>query len=557
MILRRYLYIYRFAFLAAALLSGGSAGITVAILAHINGLTSQATTGHATQQFLYGLGWLAALLVTSGASRYLSAHLGSRLVAQLRTELSQRLINVGYEELAHRKHLVFSAFIEDIAQIAPLVLMVPLIAYNALLAIACMAYLLKLSPALFGILIAGLSLPLAISWLLMWTTRVQFDVSRRSEDKVFEYLRAISDGKKEMSLNQARAAHFVDELLQPAITHAQQLMARIHLTVGINQAWSSAMVYLSIFIVVYLGHVYLTLPLSTVVPFVVGSFFLVGPLLYLIQVGQLAGTGLASLRHLEHLGLDLQSNTASSVEPPQHTPAILADWRHIRADGLCYRYPSNTEETPQGVGPISMDIWRGESIFLVGGNGSGKSTLLLLLCRLLQPSSGQLLIDGRPVDCNLRAYQNLFSGVFNDFFLFSHVLNVHGAPLSDERTTAYLHKLKLETQVHVTNGVLSRLTLSTGQRKRLALLQCFAEDRDIVFLDEWAADQDPPFREYFYRILLPELKAMGKTLLVISHDDRYFHLADRFIKLDSGLKVTDADPLAPSPTAPSTPPLYE
>lgn len=557
MLLRRYLYVYRFALSAAALLSAGSAAITVAILAQINGLTAQVTTGHATRQFLQGLGWLAALLVTSGASQYLSAHVGSRLVAQLRTELSQRLINVGYEELAHRKHLVFSAFIEDIAQIAPLVLMAPLIAYNTLLAIACMAYLLSLSPALVGILIAGLSLPLTVSWLLMWTTRVQFDVMRRSEDKVFEYLRAISDGKKEMSLNKARAAHFVDELLQPAINRAQQLMARIHLTVGINQAWSSAMVYVSIFIVVYLGHVYFALPLSTVVPFVVGSFFLVGPLLFLIQVGQQAGTGLASLRHLEHLGLDLQSDIASSVEPPQHAPAGLADWQHIRADGLRYRYPSNTEETPQGIGPISMDIRRGESIFLVGGNGSGKSTLLLLLCRLLQPSSGQLLIDGCPVDRNLRAYQDLFSGVFSDSFLFSHVLKANGAPLSDEKITAYLRQFRLETQVHATNGELSRLTLSTGQRKRLALLQCFAEDRDVVFLDEWAADQDPPFREYFYRILLPELKAKGKTLLVISHDDRYFHLADRLIKLDSGLEVTDADRPSPSPTATSTHPAVE
>jgi len=102
-----------------------------------------------------------------------------------------------------------------------------------------------------------------------------------------------------------------------------------------------------------------------------------------------------------------------------------------------------------------------------------------------------------------------------------------------------LDSLGLGSVVSVENGELSKITLSTGQRKRLALLQCYAEDREIFFFDEWAADQDVHFRDYFYCTLLPELKAKGKTVVAISHDDRYFHVADRVIKLDAGQIASD------------------
>jgi putative ATP-binding cassette transporter len=176
-------------------------------------------------------------------------------------------------------------------------------------------------------------------------------------------------------------------------------------------------------------------------------------------------------------------------------------------------------------------------IFIVGGNGSGKSTLLLMLCGLLAPNSGGILIDG----CleNASSYRTRFAGVFGDCHLFLDVLGPAGECLSDEEIQALLRQMYLDSRVQVQGGTLSTVTLSTGQRKRLALLQCYAEDREIYFFDEWAADQDPQFREHFYQVLLPDLRRRGKTVLVISHDDRYFHVADRIVKLEAGLIVSD------------------
>ena len=104
----------------------------------------------------------------------------------------------------------------------------------------------------------------------------------------------------------------------------------------------------------------------------------------------------------------------------------------------------------------------------------------------------------------------------------------------DRQAQKYLKQLQLDHKVKIEQGKLSTTTLSQGQRKRLALLTAYLEDRPIYLFDEWAADQDPNFKEIFYTQFLCELKNRGKTVLIISHDDHYFHLADRIVKLNYG-----------------------
>ncbi|MBD0319758.1 MAG: ATP-binding cassette domain-containing protein [Gemmatimonadetes bacterium] len=153
---------------------------------------------------------------------------------------------------------------------------------------------------------------------------------------------------------------------------------------------------------------------------------------------------------------------------------------------------------------------------------------------LYTPEQGELRLDGRAMGAaDLQRYREHFSAVFADFFLFESLL---GADLLnvDDSARHYLTALNLEHKVRVSGGVLSTVDLSTGQRKRLALLGAYLEDRPICLFDEWAADQDPHFKEVFYRRLLPELRARGKTLIVISHDDQYYDVADRIVHLDYG-----------------------
>ncbi|MDO9312171.1 MAG: ATP-binding cassette domain-containing protein, partial [Nitrosomonas sp.] len=199
-----------------------------------------------------------------------------------------------------------------------------------------------------------------------------------------------------------------------------------------------------------------------------------------------------------------------------------------------HRYKRERDERNFTLGPLNLTLQPGEVVFITGGNGSGKSTLGLLLVGLYSPESGQITLNDEVV-CgeSLEYYRQQFSVVFSDFYLFESLLGLVKADL-DERAQAYLNKLQLDHKVKVENGIFSTIELSQGQRKRLALVTAYLEDRPFYVFDEWAADQDPLFKELFYTTLLADLKARGKTVVVITHDDHYFHLADRCIRLENG-----------------------
>ncbi|MDB9423787.1 ATP-binding cassette domain-containing protein [Microcystis aeruginosa CS-564/01] len=186
------------------------------------------------------------------------------------------------------------------------------------------------------------------------------------------------------------------------------------------------------------------------------------------------------------------------------------------------------------LGPISFSWQPGELIFIIGGNGSGKSTLAKLITGLYPPLSGAIYLNGKRItQDNVEWYRQHFSAIFSDFYLFDSFLGFD-RPNLDQEVENYLMQLQLAHKVTVKNGVLSTTELSQGQRKRLALLTAYLEDRPIYVFDEWGADQEPRFRELFYKQILLQLKERGKIVIVISHDERYFHLADHIIKLDYG-----------------------
>ena len=196
--------------------------------------------------------------------------------------------------------------------------------------------------------------------------------------------------------------------------------------------------------------------------------------------------------------------------------------------------PPHFAETGFHLGPMSISFKSGEITFIVGGNGSGKSTLAKLITGLYTPTSGAIYLNGQPVTPeNLEWYRQHFSAIFSDFYLFESYLGFNDRHL-DQRVQGYLQQLELDHKVQVNNGVLSTINLSQGQRKRLALLTTYLEDRPIYVFDEWACDQEPRFRKLFYTQILTDLKAKGKTVIVITHDEHYFQLADHLVKLDYG-----------------------
>jgi putative ATP-binding cassette transporter len=180
-----------------------------------------------------------------------------------------------------------------------------------------------------------------------------------------------------------------------------------------------------------------------------------------------------------------------------------------------------------------LSFYSGEVVFVVGGNGSGKTTLAKLISGLYAPESGDIRLNGIEITDGLRDYyRQHFSAVFSDFFLFESFIGL-GSNL-DAQASQYLKDLELDHKVEIKDGKLSTTELSQGQRKRLALLTAYLEDRPFYIFDEWASDQDPVFKQVFYNRIVPALRERGKAVIVITHDDKYFHCADRLIKLDFG-----------------------
>jgi len=225
-----------------------------------------------------------------------------------------------------------------------------------------------------------------------------------------------------------------------------------------------------------------------------------------------------------------------AMEQADETPVASASappraFERIALEGLGFAYPS--ADGGFEVGPLDLEVQSGETLFLVGGNGSGKSTLLKLLTGLYAPATGLIRVDGHCLtEADRPAYRGLSAAVFTDFHLFDRFYGIAAARAAEVEELIAL--MGLEDKVQFADGGFTTTRLSTGQRKRLALIVALLEDRPLLVLDEFAADQDPPFRQRFYEELLVQLQRRGKTVIAATHDDRWFHLADRVLRMEGG-----------------------
>ena len=186
-----------------------------------------------------------------------------------------------------------------------------------------------------------------------------------------------------------------------------------------------------------------------------------------------------------------------------------------------------------GITVEEFELRKGELVFIRGGNGSGKSTFMKVLAGLYMPQTGEISLNGtRLSDVHMESYRNMFTIVPTEYHLFARPL---GLGIDPAQLAEMLRALGMETKVHLRkDGSFSTLDLSAGQRKRLALACALLEKRRVYLFDEVAADFDPIFRRCFYEELLPDIIRQGGTILAISHDDRYFHVADRVLTMSEG-----------------------
>ncbi len=395
----------------------------------------------------------------------------------------------------------------------------------------------KLAPSLLAVLLACLLLAITSYSLLDRQAHRALKRSREAWDQMVVYFDALIQGSRELKLHRPRRQVFWNDHLIP---HAQTMRAA---SIQGEGFYVLALSWGQILPVLLIGLVLFVLPgLDGLETGVLTAYTLV-----VIQLTGAIGTLLETLPGLGRASVALSKvealRTTLGAEPAQEGRPPLAHWQRLELVGITHRYISADQETFT-LGPINLVFRPGELVFLAGGNGSGKTTLAKLISGLYTPEAGAIYLDGEPVGDHYRDdYRQLFTVLFADGYLFEHLFG-----LDEMRAAEYLTLVELDQRVQVEGGRFSTTALSQGQRKRLSLLTAYLEDRPFYIFDEWAANQDPQFRELFYQEMLPVLKARGKTVLVISHDDRYYPLADTLLKLDEGrLHLLSSRQPAPDP----------
>jgi putative ATP-binding cassette transporter len=428
-------------------------------------------------------------------------------------------------------HRLLANITEDIPAITIALSSIPGLCMQIAIVGACFLIMGWLSWKLLLAVIIYLALGAALyQWAVLRAARY-IKLAREGADSLMKHFRALTDGMKELKLHNNRRDAFMNKVLEPTATSVMQYnMQANNIYVG-NAAAGQLLIFLLIGLLVFGPGREFQVSTKVLISYTLLVLYMVGPLEIVLNMVPNMNRALVSLQKVKHLGLELSAIPEREVVKPAFR---TANWKSLELDGITHAYNRENTDNTFTLGPINVKFQPQEVVFIVGGNGSGKTTLAKLLIGLYSPETGEIRLDGRSItDENREQYRQSFSVVFTDFFLFDSLLGLDHINI-DGDAQYYLEKLQLDQTVRVRDGVLSTINVSQGQRKRLALLTAYLEDRAIYLFDEWAADQDPVFKEIFYHQLLPELKARGKTVIVISHDDRYYHVADRIIKLDYG-----------------------
>lgn len=481
----------------------------------------------------FGLVLLSVVAFTI-LSQVLLSRLGARTFLRLREHLVQGISNLSAQQIeAIGSHRLYTALTKDVPAIHDLFTMLPNYMFNGTVVLACLIYLGTVSLGLFGIFFGFLLLALGVAkFLIADRAEKKFVLRRKIEDELFRCYEAVIDGSKELKFNQRRGEKFIHHDLREHAENYRKATVSAEALWGLSSSWASAVVFIGIGSLLFLSPAIGVLDRSYVMSFILVIFYMVGPLNVLMNSFRTIYSARIGAAKLEELQLSLPFEIESGA------PRGLEPFQSLSMREVCFTYDSQEEgRSGFGVGPLNLDIARGEIVFFVGGNGSGKTTAAKLLTGLYAREKGLIYVNGRDV-ADQSDYFQMFSAVFQDYYLFDTLVPKDGRPIQAHEATALVDRLGLSEKVTIEADRISTTRLSYGQRKRLALLVAYFDNSDIYVFDEWAADQDPEFREFFYKELLFDLKRLGKTVIVVSHDERYFHLADKVVKFVGGTIVS-------------------
>ena len=532
----------------AAALAGALGGVALLALVH------RAISGDGAPSA--SAGWLfAGLCLVVAGSRVVAqgamARLGLGAVSDLTERACRRVLSLPLARFEAIDGAGLQAVLtEDIAVVANALVGLPQVCLNLPAIAVGLAYLGWLAPTVFGVAAAIAGGAVGVYLMLTGPAMDHVRASKAGRDRLVGHVRTLLDGFRELKVHEGRATALAERGIAPASAEVRSRGIAAQDRFALAEGWGQLAFFGLLGVLVFVLPALRSVDRGTLGGVVLVALYVMGPLDVVLTWLPTLGRARASVERVEALLPSLQADEPAA-SPDRSVPAFAPPRESIRLAGVTHAYPpSGTDREGFTLGPVDLVLRPGEVVILAGGNGAGKTTLVKVLAGLYPPGSGSIAVDGRvvgPTEADRAAYRGLFTVVYADGFLFPDYLGV--APPGSTRdlgseALAGLDRLGLAARVGVDReaSAFSTTALSQGQRRRLALLGAQLEDRPAIVFDEWAANQDPRFKRAFYREILPAMRAEGKILLVISHDEAHHGAADRVVRLDGGRVVEDAPP---------------
>lgn len=450
------------------------------------------------------------------------------IVFELRMKMIEKIFSTSYQRFEKMDSgRIYTVLNDDVTMIGESANTVVSLITSIFTTLTAFLYLAVISFWATTLTVTLIILISVIYYFVSKSTNVYFEEARETRNSFINLVNGMIEGFKEISLHRKKKAEYKQDIADTADEYRKKIsIANIHF-VNAFLVGESLLVLLLGVVAFVIPKIFPYVQSHVVISFVVVLLYLIAPVNEILNsVPSIMQLKVAWSRIQLFLNEIPQGAGQGGVQAAPVTRHTV-----FRVDGLTFQYKDENDHIDFAIGPVDFTVKAGEILFIIGGNGSGKTTLAKLLTGLYQPDQGNIYLDDEIISGE--QLSECFSTVFSPAYLFNKLYNLDTTKKAEE-IKKYLQLLHLTDKVTVNGNRYSTIKLSGGQRKRLALLQCYLEDSPVYLFDEWAADQDPAYRNFFYRRLLPEMKMAGKIIIAITHDDHYFDIADTVLEMNQG-----------------------
>jgi putative ATP-binding cassette transporter len=468
---------------------------------------------------------ICTVIVLKTSSMIISDFIRSKATSKLRIELCRRLNRTSIENIESMGYAKVANLINiDTNRLTGAAMALPGIWVHSVTVIGVLGYLTYIDIAVFVMVIVCLTIGIVTYQAPLFFASKALNIARTKEDEVQEGCRGLVLGAKELKLDRDKAVGYIEDEIVKHDEERRRYSFKGMSIFLLAENYGSMIVMLVIGLTIfYLPYLY-NISILDLIGAVMALLYVTGPVAIILQELNEIKVGEISLKKV------VKVFEKSNAEIKSTGREFNQNWQQLSLRNVGYEYSGDAEKK-FSISAIDLVINKGEIVFIVGGNGSGKSTLAKIISTHYQYQEGDYQIDGQSLtDFDLDSFRKNIYSIYTDFFLFPKLYS----DFDNSRAKELLKYLNIDHKVTIDNGFFSTTRLSDGQRKRVALMSGILDNRHIYIFDEWAADQDPEFKDVFYYTILPKLKSENKTVIVISHDDRYFKSADKLVEMEDG-----------------------